>query len=191
MQKERDIEEQVRGFGRRLRAAREAAGLSQLVLAERAGVDLAAVSFLERAKRAPNLNTLVRVARAAEVPPAALLGETGAGGGRARAVGSIVPSAEAGRPGAGRGSERAKSGAGGRRAGRETTRAALLRFGANLRAARTDASMSQEELSAAASIDRAAISIIERGGRSANLRSIVKLADALGKQPAELLAGVE
>ena len=68
-----EIEEQVRRFGQRLRERRTEAGLSQLALAKRAGVDLAAVSFLERAKRAPNLNTLVRVARAANVTPATLL----------------------------------------------------------------------------------------------------------------------
>lgn len=154
-----EIEEQVRRFGQRLRLRRTEAGLSQLALAERAGVDLAAVSFLERAKRAPNLNTLVRVAHAAGVTPATLLSDDE-------------------RPRRARGA-----------AGREGEDA-LKRFGANLRSARDAARMSQEALAHEAKLDRAAISIIERGTRAANLRTILKLARALRVPPASLLDGI-
>jgi transcriptional regulator with XRE-family HTH domain len=157
-----EIEDQVRRFGERLRSYRRQAGLSQLALADRAGVDLAAVSFLERAKRAPNLATLVRVARAAGVSPGALIADTPAPGSQ--------------------GSGRRRRGAGAD---------PLERFGANLRAARKSAGMSQEMLAQTARLDRAAISIIERGGRSANLRTILKLARALNVAPEELLAGVD
>jgi len=158
-----EIEAQVRGFGERLRSYRRQAGLSQLALADRAGVDLAAVSFLERAKRAPNLATLVRVARAAGVSPAALIAE-----------GSVPTTA-----------------APERRRRQRAPDDPLERFGANLRAARKSAGMSQEMLAQTARLDRAAISIIERGGRSANLRTILKLGRALKVAPEELLAGVE
>ena len=157
-----EIEEQVRRFGERLRNHRRQAGLSQLALAERAGVDLAAVSFLERAKRAPNLATLVRVARAAGVSPATLIAD-----------GTPPPEPQARR-----------------RRGRGAPDP-LVRFGANLREARKSAGMSQEMLAQTARLDRAAISIIERGGRSANLRTILKLARALKVAPEDLLAGVD
>jgi transcriptional regulator with XRE-family HTH domain len=154
-----EIEEQVRRFGARLRLRRTQAGLSQLALAERAGVDLAAVSFLERAKRAPNLNTLVRVARAAGVTPGMLLeDDERPAARRRRAPGGEDP---------------------------------LKRFGVNLRQARDEARMSQEALAHEARLDRAAISIIERGTRAANLRTILKLSRALKIAPASLLAGIE
>jgi transcriptional regulator with XRE-family HTH domain len=153
------IEEQVRRFGQRLRLRRTQAGLSQLALAERAGVDLAAVSFLERAKRAPNLNTLVRVAHAAGVTPATLLEED--------------ESPRAARASAGKRAEDP-----------------LKLFGANLRRVREGAGMSQEALAHEASLDRAAISIIERGARAANLRTILKLARALRVAPSSLLEGI-
>jgi transcriptional regulator with XRE-family HTH domain len=153
-----EIEEQIRRFGQRLRVRRTEAGLSQLALAKRAGVDLAAVSFLERAKRAPNLNTLVRVARAAGVSPAVLLEDD------ARTV--------------------QPRGAG-------TSGDPLKRFGANLRHVRNSAGISQETLAQEARLDRAAISIIERGTRAANLRTILKLARALKVAPASLLAGID
>ncbi|MDE3069935.1 MAG: helix-turn-helix domain-containing protein [Acidobacteriota bacterium] len=163
-----EIEQQVLRFGARLRGFRHQAGLSQLTLAQRAGVDLAAVSFLERAKRAPNLGTLVRVARAVGVSPATLIMDSD----------TLAP--------VDRASEAAEAGAA---AGRGAD--PLLRFGANLRNARKDAGMSQEMLSQQARLDRAAISIIERGGRSANLRTILKLARALGLAPEALLEGVQ
>jgi transcriptional regulator with XRE-family HTH domain len=154
-----EIEEQIRRFGQRLRLRRSEAGLSQLALAERAGVDLAAVSFLERAKRAPNLNTLVRVARAAGVSPAMLLEDD------AQGVRPHLAGAGDGDP--------------------------LKRFGANLRQVRNTAGISQETLAHDARLDRAAISIIERGTRAANLRTILKLARALNIAPAHLLAGID
>ncbi|MHB8491946.1 MAG: helix-turn-helix domain-containing protein [Solirubrobacteraceae bacterium] len=158
-----EIEQQVLRFGERLRGYRKQAGLSQLTLAQRAGVDLAAVSFLERARRAPNLGTLVRVARAVGVSPAALIAD----GDTPATIDHAAGTAKAGENGD-----------------------PLVRFGANLRRARIQAGMSQEMLSRGASLDRAAISIIERGGRSANLRTVLKLSRALGLAPEMLLDGV-
>jgi transcriptional regulator with XRE-family HTH domain len=52
-------------------------------------------------------------------------------------------------------------------------------FGENLRDARREAELSQDELAGRADVDRAAISTYEHGRREPNLRTIVKLAHAL------------
>jgi transcriptional regulator with XRE-family HTH domain len=64
-------------FGATLRRLREAAGLTQEQLGARCGMDLSAVSRLERGHRNPRLSTLVRLAGALGVPPAALLDDVG------------------------------------------------------------------------------------------------------------------
>jgi DNA-binding XRE family transcriptional regulator len=66
----------------------------------------------------------------------------------------------------------------------------LKQFGANLRRMRDDAGISQEVLAQDARLDRAAISIIERGTRAANLRTVLKLAWALEVPPSALLADI-
>jgi transcriptional regulator with XRE-family HTH domain len=65
--------EPTESFARNLRAARRRVGLSQEALAERSGLHRTEVSLLERAGRDPRLATIVRLARALEVEPAALL----------------------------------------------------------------------------------------------------------------------
>lgn len=144
-----------------MRAARTEFGLSQVALSEATGLDRAAISFLERAERSPDLSTLVRVAGALRTTPSAMLEGIGAG------------AREFERPSY-------------RGLGREPE----ARLGANLRAARTQAGLSQETLGFEAEVDRAAISVYERGGRGPNLRTILKLCRALGLRPSALLAGV-
>ena len=73
-----EIDEQVRIFGENMRLARLRAGLSQIGLAQASRLDRAAVSFLERAQRSPDLRTLVRVAGAVGLAPAELLAGIGA-----------------------------------------------------------------------------------------------------------------
>jgi transcriptional regulator with XRE-family HTH domain len=158
-----EIDEQVGAFGENMRAARREAGLSQVELSEATKLDRAAISFLERAERAPDLSTLVRVARALDTTPAELLVGVGLPLGRRR--GGPSDGQQSGDPG--------------------------TRFGENLRAARTGAGLSQEALAYEAVVDRAAISVYERGRREPNLRTILKLARALGLSPAALLDGVE
>jgi transcriptional regulator with XRE-family HTH domain len=160
--KDPEIDEQVREFGERMRAARTAAGLSQVALSEATKLDRAAISFLERAERSPDLSTLVRVAKALSLTPSQLL--EGIGNGSAsfqtpnyRGVANLP----------------------------ET------KLGANLRAARHAAGLSQETLGFEAEVDRAAISVYERGGRGPNLRTILKLSRALGMRPSALLGGVK
>lgn len=158
-----EIDTQVRAFGENMRAARLGAGLSQVELSEATRLDRAAISFLERAERAPDLSTLVRVARALETTPAELL--SGVGLTPARGSGMLAGAKQPTEPG--------------------------LRFGANLRAARTGAGLSQEALAYEAVVDRAAISVYERGRREPNLRTALKLARALGLSPVTLLEGVK
>jgi transcriptional regulator with XRE-family HTH domain len=160
--KDPQIDDQVRAFGERMRAARAAAGLSQVALSEATQLDRAAISFLERAERCPDLSTLVRVGRALGVTPSELLKGVGEGTGRFDRPSYDGVSAEP-----------------------------AARLGANLRAARLQAELSQETLGYDAEVDRAAISVYERGGRGPNLRTVLKLARALGMRPTALLDGVE
>ncbi len=64
------------------------------------------------------------------------------------------------------------------------------RFSANLRRARQDAGISQEELAERCEIHRTEVSLLERGGREPRLGTMVKLATALGTTPQALCAGI-
>ena len=66
----------ARAFGRVLRAARDAAGLSQEALAERAGLSRTYPSLLERGLREPTLTVLVQLADALHCSPTALVHAT-------------------------------------------------------------------------------------------------------------------
>src|SRR5450759_2647089 len=119
-------------FGENMRGARHGAGLSQVELSSASRVDRAAISFLERAKRSPDLQTLLRTARALGVKPADLVRGIGPDGSRVRvALNDGAPSDPA------------------------------ARFGATLKWARDRAKLSQEALALQAKVDRAAISIYE------------------------------
>ena len=63
-------------FGHVLRAAREAAGISQQTLALRAEIDRTYPSLLERGLRSPSLGTLMNLAPVLGVPPEALVKRT-------------------------------------------------------------------------------------------------------------------
>ncbi len=63
-------------FGHVLRAAREAAGLSQQTLALRAEIDRTYPSLLERGLRSPSLGTLLNLAPVLGVAPEALVKRT-------------------------------------------------------------------------------------------------------------------
>jgi transcriptional regulator with XRE-family HTH domain len=64
------------------------------------------------------------------------------------------------------------------------------RFSANLRRARQDAGISQEELAERCEIHRTEVSLLERGGREPRLGTMVKLATALGTTPEQLCSGI-
>jgi transcriptional regulator with XRE-family HTH domain len=63
-------------------------------------------------------------------------------------------------------------------------------FGRNLREARGRAGLTQAQLSAAAPLDRAAISRLECGERSPDMPTLLRVCAALGTTPTELLRGV-
>lgn len=158
---DRELDEQLVQFGENIRNTRKQAGLSQIDLSLRANLDRAAVSFIERAERAPDLTTIVRIAGAVSVKPPALLKGIGFDGAAVR---------------------------GPRRPPEAETPAA--RFGTNLKWARERAALSQEALANEAGVDRAAVSVFERGRRNPNLRTILRLARALELPPGVLLRGV-
>jgi transcriptional regulator with XRE-family HTH domain len=56
-----------------LRASREAAGISQVFLSRRSGVDLSHINKIENARRDPTTTMLLRLARALGTTPAELL----------------------------------------------------------------------------------------------------------------------
>ncbi|HEY2768812.1 MAG TPA: helix-turn-helix transcriptional regulator [Solirubrobacteraceae bacterium] len=158
---DRELDEQLIQFGENVRGTRKRAGLSQIDLSVRASLDRAAVSFIERAERAPDLSTIIRIAGAVAVKPPALLSGIGFDGSAVR---------------------------GPRRPPDTGTPAA--RFGTNLRWARERAGLSQEALANEAGVDRAAVSVFERGRRNPNLRTILRLARALELSPGVLLRGL-
>jgi transcriptional regulator with XRE-family HTH domain len=64
------------------------------------------------------------------------------------------------------------------------------RFAINLRKARQQAKISQEELGFRCDLHRTEISLLERGGREPRLGTIVKLSSSLDVTPEELCAGI-
>lgn len=64
------------------------------------------------------------------------------------------------------------------------------RFALNLRRARTEAGISQEELGYLCDLHRTEVSLLERAGREPRLATIVKLAGALKTPANELCAGI-
>lgn len=64
------------------------------------------------------------------------------------------------------------------------------RFAVNLRKARTEAGISQEELGYLCDLHRTEVSLLERAGREPRLATIVKLSGALKTPPNELCAGI-
>ena len=60
-------------FGQRLRARREALGITQEKLAERAGLHTTYVSSVERGERNVSLHNILRLASAVEVDPGDLV----------------------------------------------------------------------------------------------------------------------
>lgn len=63
----------------------------------------------------------------------------------------------------------------------------LILFGEALRNFRLKAKLSQEELAEQAGIDRSYLGAIERGEHNLALLNIIKIADALGINPHQLL----
>lgn len=60
-------------IGERIRATRKARGLTQEVLAERAGIDRSHMGFIEQGRRHPTISTLAKIAKVLDIPLANLL----------------------------------------------------------------------------------------------------------------------
>lgn len=69
----------VPGLAKKLRDAREAAGLSQAEVAERSGVHTVSISRFESDLRTPSISTLIKLADAIGVEVADLLPKRGKG----------------------------------------------------------------------------------------------------------------
>lgn len=67
----------------------------------------------------------------------------------------------------------------------------VTRFGLAVRAARRERGWAQEELSAAAGLDRTYISGLERGQRNPTLETLGRIAAALGCPLADLIKAAE
>ncbi|MGE5282584.1 MAG: helix-turn-helix domain-containing protein [Chloroflexota bacterium] len=65
------------------------------------------------------------------------------------------------------------------------------RFGENLVRCRMRAEMTQEEVANNSSLHRTEIGLLERGARIPRIDTLVKLASALGVEPAELIEGID
>ncbi|MCL2504439.1 MAG: helix-turn-helix domain-containing protein [Coriobacteriia bacterium] len=64
---------------------------------------------------------------------------------------------------------------------------ACTEFGCHLRSLRAERGLSQEELANLAGLDRTYISSCEAGRRNVTLRTLIRLAKALGITPEEML----
>jgi transcriptional regulator with XRE-family HTH domain len=63
-------------------------------------------------------------------------------------------------------------------------------FGANMRATRRRAGMTQTDLAAIDGLDRAAISLTEKGKRSPDMRTLLRIAEGLDVTAAELVSDI-
>jgi transcriptional regulator with XRE-family HTH domain len=63
-------------------------------------------------------------------------------------------------------------------------------FGENMRAARRRAGMTQTDLAAVDGLDRAAISLTEKGKRSPDMRTLLRICQGLEVTPADLVRGI-
>ena len=69
-------------------------------------------------------------------------------------------------------------------------RQGLLELGQKIRQLRADKGLSQEVFATACGLDRTYIGGIERGERNLSLKNLLRISNALGVTPSELLAGI-
>ncbi|MGH2834481.1 MAG: helix-turn-helix domain-containing protein [Solirubrobacteraceae bacterium] len=160
-----ELEAQVQTFAKNMRAARIKAGFTTIGLSRAIPLNRTTIALLERAERAPGLCTLLAVARSLDITPASLLGEAG------------WPCVQTAAPWQ-------------KEEPSQPSLEGTVSFATNLRTARLWAGLSQEALARSARVDRAVISVYERGVRDPNLRTVLKLSRALRLQPTVLLEGL-
>lgn len=152
-----------RSLGRVIAIERRHAGLSQEALANRCKLHPTYISQLERGLKSPTIGTLHAIAEA--------LGTTGS---------KLLQQAE--EPARENDAPPTAS-----QEGRLSREEILKRFGERLREHRLRAGLSQENLAAKAGLDRTYVGGVERGERNAALVNIIRLAEALGIEPHQLL----
>lgn len=160
------LAEQLGAFGEKFKQVYERARRSKRAIAASVSLDRAGITKIERGRRAPNMSTLLELARAVGTTPAELLSEIGP-----KPVGTIKPELK-GRP----------------------PRDPYERLAANLRWARertSDPHLTQADLAWEAKVDRSSLSGYETGRLAPNLRTLLKLSGALGLAPSVLLDGVK
>ena len=67
----------------------------------------------------------------------------------------------------------------------------IKRIGRNIRAIRADLGYSQEKLSELCGLDRTYIGGVERGERNLGVKNLLKIANALGVEPAHLFDQIQ
>jgi transcriptional regulator with XRE-family HTH domain len=73
---------------------------------------------------------------------------------------------------------------------KDSTQSVRECFGQRVRDMRHDRSISQEELAAIAGVNRTYIGMVERGEKNVTIVTLLRLAEALGARPADLLEGI-
>lgn len=168
-----DISQQLRTFGQALKEAYEPAGVSKRQLAAAASLDRSAITQIEQGKRAPKFDKLLLLARGAKTTPAALLAGIGPQEATERLRADL------------------RRHYGSKPSGDSDP---VKRFAANLKWVRKHAEsrLTQEGLALEAEIDRSSPNGYETGRMAApTLRTILKLAIAIGVSPGLFLEGVE
>lgn len=162
-----ELDEQLLAFGQAFKRAYERAGLSKRAVALAVPLDRSAIGKIERGGRKPQFETVLRLARAAQTTPAALLGEP-------RAVTS------------------ARGRTNGKAELQASVAAAAERLGENLTCLReaVEPTLTQEDLALTAKVDRSSVNGYETGRVAPRLETIFKLARTLEVEPWRLLTGV-
>ncbi len=171
-------------FGATLRQYRQQRGLTQPALAASTGIRRAYISQIETGKRNIAVLTLLRLARALDIPAAWLL--TGLD------TYATLASPVARDPLPHRGARDAGLTQDSMPHVRPNDQAILLSLlGATIRQARQSQRLSQPALAARTGLSFGYISAIELGQRNLSVLSLVRLADALGLSVTHLLAPLE
>ena len=180
-------QKQARALGQRVRSYREAHGLTLEEVAERIDADFRHFQRIESGQVNPTLATILRVAEALGVPAYALLAPPGQPTQPDRHPGRASNPVEGG-GGVSHGTEdNIKYGPPQANPVPEDD-VIVRRVGASVRAARRSAKMSQRLLAEQTGMTVQHLQRIEYGRQNITLKTLARLARALGVSPASLLA---
>jgi transcriptional regulator with XRE-family HTH domain len=171
-------------FGATLRAYRQQRGLTQPALAASTGIRRAYLSQIETGKRNIAVLTLLRLARALQIPAAWLVTPLDT-----RAPLPLLPASDAlpSRGARDRGVTPPETSS--PQQGDATTLLQLL--GTTMRHYRQQQGLTHKALAVKTGLDKSYIGEIERGERNLSVLNVVRIADALGLSVSHLLAPLE